>query len=359
MKGRAVLLERLEGMVRAALVVDGRLEALEIDFPDSDEPIPGAIYHARVMEVVPALSAAFLDLGGARAFLPEAGGLSAGDTLIVQIRRGAEADKLARAASDVQLSGQHMVFTPLKPGINVSRKLTDADERERLTAALAPHAEAGGFVLRTRAQGAASAALYAEAGTLVTAWRDLSAAAQTPGLLRPGPDALARVMDGIESTVPLTANPAAAAQPLPPHSVSDAPFDDFDIEPQIAALTAPRAELREGWMAIEATAALVAVDVNTGSAKSGGAARRVNLAAAEALPGQLALRRLGGTVLIDFAASPREKAERQRLETALNRAGRGRIEGLRILGWGPAGLLELRCPRPARSLAQMLGEVPR
>lgn len=356
MKGRVILLEHLPGLHRAALVVDGRLEALELDLPHSSDPQPGAVYRARVTELMPAMGAAFLALGGGAGFLPDAAGVAAGEKLIVQIRRGAEEGKAARAARDIQLPGRFMVFTPHNPGINVSRKLADAEERTRLTAALQPFAEAGGFVLRTHAAGVGADVLTADAAALIEQWRRIQSCAS--GLAHPGPTALKRLRIALKGdSVEIIANKAAAeALGTQPHTTSPDPFDDFDIEPQITALTMPRVDLREGWISIEPTAALVAVDVNTGSAKSGEAARRVNLAAAEAVPRHLALRRLGGTVLLDFAAAPKDKAERHRLEKTITRAAAGQIDGLRVLGWGPAGLLELRCPRPARSLADLLSD---
>lgn len=272
MKGQVLLFDEDARFRRAALVVDGQLDALEIDVLADISPRIGSIYRAKVETLVPSLGAAFLDLGDAPGFLPDAGTVNPGDILRVKTRREAEDGKAVRVSAQGSDSGR-------------------------------------------------------------------------PGLIDRGPDAFARLLSQFDD-VPREADPAIidhipAAQPAP------APFDHYDIESQIDALLDPRVDLAEGaWMTIQPTAALIAVDVNTGAAKGGDALLRANLAAADALPRQLRLRRLGGTIAVDFAGGPTGK-DRPRLDE--------RVGGdLKRLGWGPAGWLELQRRKPGRSLVEIL-----
>jgi len=319
MKGRLFLCDETQKLRRAALIVDGCLEALEIDRLEDTSPRFGAVYRAKVTERMTAMNAAFVDLGGARGFLPDAEGVQPGSILTVQVRREPEGNKAARVSTDIQIENRLVVHTPTKPGINFSKKITDADERRILREALGDLK--GGFVIRTAAEGMIADDLYAIAESLALPHqRDI-------GLLREGPDALDRLHLHYE------------AAPL------EDDFDLHDIEPQIDALLSPRAELPEdAWLTVEPTTALVAIDVNTGKARGGDALQRVNLAAAAEIPRQLRLRHLGGAVAIDFAGGPKGKG-RKRLEDAMS---------ISPLGWGPAGWMELQTRKPGRSLAELL-----
>ena len=105
-------------------------------------------------------------------------------------------------------------------------------------------------------------------------------------------------------------------------------------------------------MFIEATRALVAVDVNTGGDFSFAAGLKANLAAARDLPRQLRLRGLGGQVVIDFA--PVGKKDRLSIEQVLTRALRADAIDTNIVGWTPLGHLELQRKRERLPLAVAL-----
>jgi len=181
----------------------------------------------------------------------------------------------------------------------------------------------GGYVIRTAADGMMADELREIAETLVLPYQ------RGVGLLREGPDALAR-LELLNESAPIEDD-----------------FELLDIDGQIDALFSPRADLPEGaWLTIEPTTALVAIDVNTGQARGGDALQRVNLAAAAEIPRQLRLRHLGGSIAVDFAGGPKGKA-RTRLEKAIG-------PSMPPLGWGPAGWMELQTRKPGRSLADLL-----
>ena len=321
MKGRVFLVDETQSLRRAALVVDGRLEALEVDRLDDTGPRWGAVYRAKIVERMTAMGAAFVDLGGERGFLPDAGDTLPGAVMTVQVRREAEGDKAARVSTDIQVEHRLVVHTPTKPGINVSKKITERDERDVLRDAL--DGLKGGFVIRTAAEGMMADELREIAKSLSLPYQ------RDAGLLREGPDALAR-LELLHEGAPIEDD-----------------FELLDIDTQIDALQSPRVDLTEGaWMTIEPTTALVAIDVNTGKARGGDALQRVNLAAAAEIPRQLRLRHLGGAIAVDFAGGPKGKA-RTRLEKAIG-------SSLPPLGWGPAGWMELQTRKPGRTLADLL-----
>jgi Rne/Rng family ribonuclease len=119
----------------------------------------------------------------------------------------------------------------------------------------------------------------------------------------------------------------------------------------LEALQSPCVTITQaGHVYIEATRALVAVDVNTGPDTSPAAGLKANLAAAKDLPRQLRLRGLGGQIVLDPA--PMAKKDRRQFETALRNAFRTCQVDTNLVGWTTLGHFELQRQR-ARPLLQI------
>ncbi|MEM1343077.1 MAG: ribonuclease E/G [Pseudomonadota bacterium] len=341
MKGRQIVIERApNGRTRAALTLDGRLDDLLIDpLPGEVAPAPEAIYAARVERLVPGMGAAFVRLDAEHTgFLREAKGVREGERLLVQVISFAEAGKAVPVTRRLLHKTRTVIATPSAPGINVSRQIRDEAERARLIgvaeAALAKThpKDPPGLILRSLAEGA-------EAETLRADLQEALAAAslhwQEPGLVRPAPDA------------------AALAQREWAGPVSEAGFDAHGLLDALDTLATPNAALPSGgWIAVEPTRALTAVDVNTAGAFAGAAALTANLEAARETLRQLRLRGLGGVVAIDFA--PLAKKDRRRLEEALKSSVKRDPVETSLAGWTPLGLFELQRKRERRPTAGLL-----
>lgn len=343
---RRALLDHRGGRAIAALLVGGRLQDLLIDAPSA--PAVGEIWAARVDK--PASRAAgggaFLILGGGlRAFLPGGDALAPGDACIVEIQRGPEERKAAVASRKLGFAGARMVHTPAAPGVNVSRKIADPTERARLSSALEAHRAAGGFVLRTAAAGVSEAALQAEAQALIAAARAIAdAAPRPPRRLRAAPSLAERAAQ---------LWPDAAKETDDAAPIDARPFARHGLEAELGALlqsTVPLsgAGLSGAWMALERTAAVVAIDINAGASR---AAQTVNLAALAEIPRQLRLRGWGGQIVVDLAGTDDQAVARKRYAEALARAADG---PLTVLGFGPLGLLEARRRRDRAPIETML-----
>jgi ribonuclease G len=199
-------------------------------------------------------------------------------------------------------------------------------------------------VLRTAAAQAEDDSILDEVRALSALWREVvedAAGDAAPRPLLAAPDAPARAFRD-------WAEPA-------PDAVDDAPdaFERLGVLDAVDALRSPRAPLPGGaWMSVEATAAMVAVDVNTGDDIGKGAAQRANLAACAELPRQLRLRGLGGVVLLDLA--PIKKGARQGVDAALRRAFAADPIDTQIAGWTPLGNVEILRKRERRPLRDLL-----
>lgn len=329
MNGRTVALGEWRGREAAALMVDGRLDDLIVG---SDAPPPGTIYRAAPERPMKGQGGLFLRTPEGRVFLRQTKGVSPRAPLLVQVTGYAEPGKAPPATTRLSLKGRHVVLTPGAPGVNPSRAIRDPDRRAALAALAEGVAPEGvGVILRSacaeadddaiaeelRALSDALAQILADAGTepavllegdgpQALAWRDWTA----PASVERGPDALERsgALDALE------------------------------------ALADPSETLPGGArMTVEATRALVAVDVDTGTDTSPAAALKANLAMATAVPRALRLRGLGGQVVIDPAPSP--KRDRKAIETALKAALRDDPVQTALLGWTALGLVELQRQR--------------
>lgn len=372
MKGRVLVLGDLNGRHAAALVVDGRLEDLLLD-PGEGDPVPpvGSVLPARLDRPAAKTGGVFVRMGqGLTGFLRGGASPKAGQTVPVQVTGYPEPGKAVPVTDRVLFKGRTVILTPGAPGINVSRRIGDPAEHERLAATIAAAAAeiedapgGWGWIARSAAEGADEAAIAAEVRWLGARaqrlagqgepWvRDALATALSdwtdprPGMIAAPRDLSERLR---KSLIPERFGDAALAEGC---EAVDAPFDHFGVEEALAALETPEAALPSGGsLVIEPTRALVAVDVNTGERFSGGAAMTANLEAARELPRQLRLRGLGGEIAVDFA--PVAKRDRRRLEDALKTAFRRDPVETSLAGWTPLGHFELSRKRERRPLAPL------
>ncbi len=349
MKGRVVALDALkDGRRVAALVVDGQLQDLLIDPRAEAGPAqPGAVFLARVGRPMKGLGGAMVDLGeGTTGFLRDAKGLAAGAVLPVQVSTVAEAGKAPPVTRRLLFKSRYAIVTPGKPGWNISRQIREDEEVVRLNelaaAGMARAPADMGLILRSAAVDGADATITEDIAALLSLATDIMAeAGSKPALLLDAPDAhLLAWRDW--------------AQPVP-DQVLNGPtaFEDagiWDLLPQVLAARQP---LGQGAFAfVEPTRALVAVDVNTGTDTSPGAALKANVAALRALPRVLRLRGLAGQITVDLA--PATKRERTQLEQILRAAVKADGSELSLAGWTPLGHMELQRKRDRHPTQELL-----
>lgn len=349
MKGRVVALDHLNGRAAAALIVDGQLQDFLID-PDSDTPLPGAIFRAVVDRPMKGQGGVFVKLpatfSGSSGFLRQASGLAPGQRLLVQVSGVAEPGKALPVTTRLLFKSRLAILTPGAPGRNISRRIRDENSRAALDA-VAAQAMAGakaelGLILRSACEQADAAEIAEDIATM----RELAQAVLAD--LDGGPELLVEGATAQETAWRDWSDP-------PPDMVADAPgsFADHGVAELVDAILSPQVALPgSGHMMVEPTRALVAVDVNTGPDTSPAASLKANIAAARDLPRQLRLRGLGGQVVVDFAPMP--KKDRAVLEQVLRAAFKGDASETSLVGWTPLGLFELVRKRDRLPLREAL-----
>ena len=271
-----------------------------------------------------------------------------GQVLLVQVAR-IDPVKGPRLNVQVRLTGRYLELEPLQPGIFHPERAPE-DTRGWLRRHKGPPAVA----VRRRAASATVEQFQADHEALLATWGRLAEAARDarpPARLLRAPTALAAALRDYE--VPVVCDDGATVASLrrqvgervAAHRGQDPLF--AEVEPQIEAALASRVDLPGGgWIDIQETAALTAIDVNSGADAD---AQHSNLAAAAAIGHQLRLRDVGGLVVIDFIRG--NAAQRRRVMKSLRQAVGDDPAEVRIEGPTPLGLVELSRSRLRPPLA--------
>lgn len=349
------------GESRFALIEDGRAVEFLID---RGEGWPGDIALGRVARVEAGPKLAFVDIGQPRlGVMPARADTPEGSVVPVQLTAAARLEKGAELTRAVTLEGRFSIWTPTRPGLSLSRRLT-GPERDRLRAVVAPWLASGeGAMIRTEAAGIDPAALLAMLEGQRRQWREISSRVASPSQPAPlwlhAPGMLARLRERL-GDVPVLVDEAAAKAEAGHHFSAvtvwrDGPlFARHDTDEAWEGALRPALPLPGGGRLLFGVAAgLNVVDIDSGA----GDAEETNRAALPVLARQLRLRGLSGRILVD----PVGMAER-RLVAAMAADLALMVADdpvpTQILGVTPSGLIELTRRREGSSLAETFLETP-
>jgi ribonuclease G len=307
--------------------------------------------------------------------------LKEGQEIIVQIAKEPLGQKGARITSHVALPGRYVVYMPTLEHMGVSRKISSDEERLRLKRILQGRrpGPVGSFITRTAAEGRSEEEIAADMEFLYKLWQDIRQKAER----RPAPALLHHDLDIVQRVLrdQLTGNFKAIwidneevyenalhfverFQPALAGKVKlytrDAPiFDAFGITAELEKALRPKVWLKSGgYIVINQTEALVAIDVNTG--KFVGKSNRLedtivktNTEAIKEIVRQVRLRDLGGIIVIDFIDMD-ERRNRQKVMQALEEAMRADRAPYKILQFNDFGLVAITRKRVKQSLERTL-----
>ena len=307
--------------------------------------------------------------------------LKEGQEIIVQIAKEPLGQKGARITSHVALPGRYVVYMPTLEHMGVSRKIASDEERLRLKRILQGRRPGpmGGFITRTAAEGRTEEEIAADMAFLYNLWQDIRAKAErrpAPLLLHHDLDIVQRILrdqlgDSFkaiwidsEETYESVLRFVERFQPALVGKVKlytrDAPiFDAFSVTAELEKALRPKVWLKSGgFIVINQTEALVAIDVNTG--KYVGKTNRLedtivktNMEAIKEIVRQVRLRDLGGIIVIDFIDMD-ERKNRQKVMQALEEAMRADRAPYKILQFNDFGLVAITRKRVKQSLERTL-----
>jgi ribonuclease G len=309
--------------------------------------------------------------------------LKEGQEVLVQISKEPLGTKGARITSHIALPGRYLVYMPTVDHIGVSRKISSEEERLRLRNIILEHKGAltGGFIVRTAGQGRDEEELKADLKFLSTLWNEIRSKTErvkAPALVHRDLDLVQRVLRDTltpdfksvrvdnETQYERVLDFVNRSQPSLIGKVKlytrETPlFEEFGIQAEIEKALKPKVWLKSGgYIVINQTEALVAIDVNTG--KYVGKTNRLedtilktNFDAVNEIVRQIRLRDLGGIIVIDFIDMD-ERKNRAKVTQALEEALRKDRAPTKITAFHDFGLVAITRKRVKQSLERTLCE---
>jgi ribonuclease G len=407
---------------RVAFVENGMLQEVLIE-RSRRRGFVGNIYLGRINRVLPGMGAAFVDIGLTRAaFLHVSDIVSAaqrkqvsghevpieqavheGQQVLVQVAKEPLGTKGARLTTYLSIPSRYLVFMPDTNSLGISQRIEHEEERKRLRdimlklepalkplsapldEAIAPElaergAAAGGFIVRTAADGVSASDLQADMQFLRRLWASIHERAvgakptfvvyeDLPLVLRIMRDLSASQAEKIRIDSRETfIKVRAFAEEFTPELVSrlehypgERPILDlYSTEDEIQRALQRKVELKSGGhLVIDQTEAMTTIDVNTGGFVGHRNLEetifKTNLEAAQAIARQLRLRNLGGIIIVDFIDMLEEEHRRQVLR-ALERSLERDHSKITISDVTSLGLVQITRKRTRESLEHVLCE---
>ncbi len=365
---------------RIALLQDKRLVEYHVEQSENNFTV-GDIYLGTVRKLVPGLNAAFIDIGYEKdAFLhyldlgpninslnkytkdvlakritthklngfplePEIDKLgkisqvlSKNSQILVQVVKEPISTKGPRLSCEISIAGRYIVLVPFSSSVNISKKITDKEERQRLARLLnSIKPQNFGIIVRTVAEGKDVAELDRDLTNLLEKWeqgfKTLRSAKPREKIIGEMSRASSILRDMLnESFDSISVDDKEMYDEIKSYIRTIAPdkerilklyngktkiFENFGIEKQLKSVFGRSVSLPGGgYVIIEHTEALHVIDVNSGNKSNVESdqettAFNVNMEAAKEIARQLRVRDMGGIIVVDFIDM--KKAENKRL----------------------------------------------
>ncbi len=393
---------------RVAVLEDGRLEEFNIE-RTTEERLVGSIFKGKVRNLEDGLKAAFVDIGFEKnAFLHywdivpnqfdsgveivEREGRKRdrpkitqkdiprlyppGSEIIVQVTKGPIGTKGPRITTNLVLPGRYLVLLPNSDQSGISRKIENQEERKRLKKILRELAipDNMGVIMRTAGEGQQKRYFVRDLALLLEEWNGVqermkkqppaTCVFQEPDLIeRTVRDFLTEDVERIvvdsqkahdrmrEMVAKISKRAAdkvklyADAQPI---------FDRFNISKQLENAFSRQVHLKSGgYIVIDETEALVAIDVNTGRHKGSrdqdATILKVNIESADEICRQLRLRNMGGLIVLDFIDMKSRRDQQQVYQRVKEGLRRDKAK-THILPISQLGLMEMTRQRHTESV---------
>ncbi|CAN5876019.1 hypothetical protein BH24ACI1_BH24ACI1_17150 [soil metagenome] len=313
--------------------------------------------------------------------------LREGQEILVQIAKEPIAKKGARITSHIALPGRFLVYMPTIEHLGVSRKIESASERSRLRIAIQKirseeDVPSGGFIVRTAGVGIPEQDLRQDARYLVRTWLDMKKTAEkakSPALVHQDLDIIQRLLrDQLsdeftairvdsEEEYQRIVEFIDRIQPrmmkrVKLYTRDETILEAYGVQEEVDKALKPRVWLKSGgYLVINQTEALVAIDVNTGKFVGKGNARledtitKTNMEAVDEIARQIRLRDLGGIIVLDLIGME-DRRNRNKVSQALQEALAGDKSPTKVLSFNDFGLIIMTRKRVKQSLERTMCE---
>lgn len=346
---KKILLSRRKGETQILILENEEPQSYYVERDNEPPKLVGSIIKARVQKLLPGMNAAFVDIGrDTSAFVQCKAILREGESILVQIERDAEHYKAARATLEISLPSKNFILLPTTNKLHISKKISPARKiyLQELLKKICPANI--GVIVRTAAETATDDELTAELSERIKFWLELSnfaANKKTPSLIY-GENLLEKIVRENFSELELfiTDNlkiyrrvvELAGESEKICHYDGEELFKIYRVDTEIKNLREKELPLTSGgFIVIEKTEALTAIDVNTGGAED---IYQTNLDAAELIMKQIRLRNIGGIIIIDFISM---KSGNDKLLAYLRELAQFDAGKVSVVDMTPLGLVEI------------------
>ncbi len=368
-----IIIDKKEDIKTIAVVENGKLiEIYEENKENKHERNEGNIYVGIIKDIIPGMQAAFIDIGTeknsfihVRDIMPKVDEkiekkaepkikeiVKSKQKLLVQVQKDSNDKKGARTSTHIKLTGRYIILLPQTSIVTISQKITDEIEKERLIRLVKSNLPNGmGAIVRTSAEKKDEKIIKNDIKQLNEKWNEIYEKFQQckdePQLLFRSPNIVEKIILDLpdEKIDSIISNDKKIIDKIKPITDSKIKLkveentnllEKYELKSQIEKTKQRKIWLNcGGFITIDPTEALVAIDVNsgkyTGKTSLEETVYRVNYEATIEIAKQLRLRDIGGIIIIDYIdmkdAENKEKIEKLLKETLKQDRAKTQVEG--------------------------------
>lgn len=389
-KMQEILISKKKDKKIIALLEDGNLQEVYEEKEDSKR-LEGNIYLGKVKDILPGMQAAFVDIGEEKNtfihikdVLPKVSKITGNknedldkynikdyikrnSNILVQVKKDATNLKGAKISTDLHIPGRFVVVMPKDNFITVSQKIEDESERKRLTSIAKETIKSDiGLIIRTAAEGKSEEVIKKDIEQTTQKWDDIKKESENlkvneiPKVLYKNNSIIEKILldtvdNGIERILVDDTNTFEEVQKILRNidennkvkvelKQTDNLLDIYDTDDQIEKLNSRKVWLKcGGFITIDKTEALTAIDVNTGKyigkQDLNDTILTVNKEATIEIAKQLKIRDIGGIIIVDYIDMNEEN--RKKILQLFNECIKSDRSKVQIVGFTPLNLLEL------------------
>ena len=370
-----IIVNKNENNKLIAVIENGKM--VEI-YEENEESIKarneGSIYLGIVKDIIPGMQAAFIDIGTeknsfihVKDIIPQVDEkiekrvelkikdvVKLGQKILVQIQKDSNDKKGARTSTHIKLTGKYVILMPNTNIVTISQKITDENEKERLLKLVKSKLpENTGAILRTASEKKQEKEIIKDLEQLINKWQKIKTkfdqTTNTPQLLYTSPSIIEKIiLDMPENKIStIEVNDKKEYEEIKnileelqenniKLEIKQNLLEKYELEKQIEKAKQRKIWLNcGGFITIDSTEALVAIDVNsgkfTGKSTLEDTVYKVNYEATIEIAKQLRLRDIGGIIIIDYidmkSEENKEKIEKLLKETLKQDRAKTQVEG--------------------------------
>lgn len=375
-----ILIENKNNITTIAVVQDS--EVVEIyQEKDDEKRLEGNIYLGKVKNIIPGMQSAFIDIGESKNALvhikdiiPKASNVTgnvyedtskmnisniikSGQEVLVQVKRDCNEQKGPRVTTDIKINGKFSIFMPYSNFITVSQKIEDENEKNRLKEiAKEVLPKNSGAIIRTAAKGRKTKEIQDELKVLINIWNEILKKAEK---IKNQKEIPIQIFDSAGITGKIITDLAendlekiytnnqrlieeykALEEKI---EIMDEPLNKFDAKNKMNLNR--KIWLRcGGFITIDTTEALTAIDVNsgkfTGKRELEKTVLKVNLEATKEIAKQIRLRDLGGIIIVDYIDMD-EDEDKEQIRNYMIECFKEDRSKVQVMEFTKLGLLEI------------------